>query len=43
LRDRPVHGYDLINLDIIWNIVSNDLPPLLVAIDEVVPSKTRVR
>ena len=29
LRNRIVHGYDKINLDILWQIVSADLPPLI--------------
>jgi uncharacterized protein with HEPN domain len=33
LRHRLVHAYDQINLDIIWDIISNDLPPLIVALD----------
>ena len=28
LRNRLVHGYDDINLDILWKIIQNDLPPL---------------
>ena len=28
LRNRLVHGYDDINLDILWQIIQNDLPPL---------------
>ena len=29
LRNRLIHGYDLINLDIVWNIITTDLPPLI--------------
>ena len=29
LRNRIVHGYDKINLDILWNVVADDLPPLI--------------
>ena len=28
LRNRLIHGYDQINLDIVWRIVSDDLPVL---------------
>ena len=28
LRNRLVHGYDDVNLDILWKIIQNDLPPL---------------
>ena len=29
LHNRLVHGYDDINLDILWRIIQNDLPPLV--------------
>lgn len=29
LRNRLIHGYDQINLDIVWRIVSDDLPALI--------------
>jgi uncharacterized protein with HEPN domain len=33
LRHRLVHAYDQINLDIIWDILANDLPLLIAALD----------
>lgn len=27
-RDRLIHGYYSVDLDIIWSIIKNDLPPL---------------
>lgn len=29
LRHRLIHGYDTINLDILWKILTDDLPPLI--------------
>ena len=29
LRNRLIHGYDQINLDFVWRIVSDDLPALI--------------
>lgn len=29
LRNRLIHGYDTINLDILWTIIRKDLPPLI--------------
>ncbi len=29
LRNRLIHGYDAVDLDILWNIIQNDLPPLI--------------
>ncbi len=35
-RDRLIHGYFDIDLDIVWNIVSSDLPPLIAQLQKVV-------
>lgn len=35
LRNRLIHGYFNINLDIVWDTVKNDLPPLLVALEKI--------
>jgi uncharacterized protein with HEPN domain len=37
LRHRLVHAYDVINLDIIWNIVTGDLPALITELDALIP------
>jgi uncharacterized protein with HEPN domain len=29
LRNRLIHGYDEVDLDILWQIVTADLPPLI--------------
>ena len=29
LRNRLIHGYDAVDLDILWDIVQQDLPPLI--------------
>lgn len=29
LRNRLIHGYDMIDFDILWAIVQEDLPPLI--------------
>jgi uncharacterized protein with HEPN domain len=29
LRNRLIHGYDDVDLDILWDIILNDLPPLI--------------
>lgn len=30
MRNRLVHGYDRIDLDVLWDTVQHDLPPLIV-------------
>lgn len=32
-RDRLIHGYEAVDLDIVWAIVTGDLPPLVDQID----------
>ena len=29
MRNRLIHGYDEVDLDFLWNVVRNDLPPLI--------------
>jgi hypothetical protein len=29
LRNRLIHGYDLVDFDILWQIVTHDLPELI--------------
>ena len=29
LRNRLIHGYDEVDLDILWTIIEDDLPPLI--------------
>jgi len=32
LRNRLVHGYDAVDLDILWTIIQHDIPPLIDAL-----------
>jgi len=34
LRNRLIHGYFDINLDIVWDTVVKDLPPLVAALED---------
>lgn len=34
-RDRLIHGYDQVDLDILWNIARHQLPPLVEQLDAV--------
>ena len=29
MRNRLTHGYDAVDLDILWNVIQDDLPPLI--------------
>lgn len=35
VRNRVIHGYDLIDLDVVWEIVTSDLPVLAEALDRI--------
>ncbi len=35
LRNRLIHGYDAVDLDIVWQIIQQDLPPLIVSLQEI--------
>jgi uncharacterized protein with HEPN domain len=34
LRNRLIHGYDSVDFDILWQILSKDLPPLIEALEK---------
>lgn len=36
LRHRLAHGYDAVDLDILWDIIELDLPPLIAALESIV-------
>jgi len=36
MRNRLIHGYDVIDYDLLWNTVKHDLPPLISVLKEVV-------
>jgi len=37
LRNRLIHGYDAVDFDILWQIVTEDLPPLIATLAVIVP------
>ena len=36
VRNRLIHGYDQINLDILWDIIDLDLRPLITDLQQIV-------
>ena len=36
MRDRLIHGYADVNLDVVWETVTQDLPPLITALERLV-------
>ena len=39
MRHRLIHAYFEINLDILWETVVTDLPPLIVSLEKVLPAE----
>jgi len=37
MRNRLIHGYDFVDYDILWDTINSDLPPLIKALEEVIP------
>jgi uncharacterized protein with HEPN domain len=35
LRNRLIHGYDAIDLEILWRILTADMPPLITALEAI--------
>ena len=35
LRNRLIHGYDTLNFDILWNILTGDVPALIAALERI--------
>jgi uncharacterized protein with HEPN domain len=38
LRNQLIHGYDNVDFDILWQIVTQDLPPLVAELEKVLSS-----
>ncbi len=36
MRNRLIHGYDEVDLDVLWNVVSQDLPSLIQELEKVI-------
>ena len=37
MRDRLIHGYDVVDLDFLWQTVTENLQPLIVELEKIVP------
>jgi len=38
-RDRLIHAYDIIDPEILWSVLQDDLPDLIRRLEQVVPSE----
>ncbi|WP_297077993.1 DUF86 domain-containing protein [Thermoleptolyngbya sp. M55_K2018_002] len=39
MRDVIVHDYDQVDLDIVWDVIQNKLPELLISLQSLLPSE----
>ncbi|MBI5014087.1 MAG: DUF86 domain-containing protein [Deltaproteobacteria bacterium] len=35
LRNRLIHGYDEVDLDVLWGVLTQDLPPLVTVLERI--------
>ena len=35
MRNRIIHGYDVIDFDILWSVLQKDLPPLIETLEKI--------
>ncbi|MCY4611107.1 MAG: DUF86 domain-containing protein [Gammaproteobacteria bacterium] len=40
MRNRLVHGYDAVDLDVLWSVVENDLPSLIARIEPFIENRS---
>ncbi|MBN1273439.1 MAG: DUF86 domain-containing protein [Candidatus Aminicenantes bacterium] len=38
MRNRLIHGYDIVDYELLWATVTTDLPPLITVLEEVLES-----
>lgn len=38
VRNRLIHGYADVDMGIVWNIIVDDLPPLISQLEKIIPS-----
>ncbi|MFW6146053.1 MAG: DUF86 domain-containing protein [Planctomycetota bacterium] len=43
VRNRLVHGYDVIDYDLLWETVTSDLPPLIATLERIVNESDRLQ
>lgn len=40
MRNKLIHGYDTVDLDILWDTVTDDLPQLIEELEKIIPPET---
>jgi uncharacterized protein with HEPN domain len=39
MRNRLIHGYDQVDLDILWDTIEVDMPPLIEELESILESQ----
>ena len=39
IRDKLIHNYDNVKLDVVWNVVSKEIPKLIEQLEPLLPAK----
>ena len=39
MRNRLIHGYDEVDLDVLWDTIEFDLPPLITTLQQILESE----
>jgi len=39
MRNRLVHGYNSVDLDVLWDTIEDDLPPLIAELEKILGEK----
>ena len=37
MRDRLIHGYYRVDLNLVWEVITQDLPPLVTSLEAIIP------
>jgi uncharacterized protein with HEPN domain len=40
MRNRLIHGYDFVDYAILWDTITDDLPPLITELERIIPAAT---
>ncbi len=43
MRNRLIHAYFDINLDILWKTITEDIPPLIAELEKIIPRENKTR
>lgn len=41
-RDRLAHGYFDVDLDVVWSIINDDLPPLIIELEKILAQESKI-